>query len=590
MAVQTNVTDFENFLRSFIVTQIKKKYPDVDASQNSSFDDLFIKPMIETIAPIVNLVNKIELMYSLESAEYMSEEDLDSIGVYNYGIPRNQGAKATTTVVFSFNRISETEDTIIPLGVVVETSEGLQFKTTTRKIYSYEEMLSYYNPSTLTYDVESEVEAASAGVEYNVPENQITTCSTNFNNFLTSVTNTVEVTNGVDKESNLDYAKRLQQYYVTRNSNTVPGYIATIKEVTPEVQDVKVVGKGDSEMIRDKVTVVIDENTTDNINIGGKTDIYIKGSNLTNLSASTTINSGKLKLSELHENINIATVSCVNLTEPEKTVIFSVSNVESDCFVTIDNATNQSYSSNVVSLIRVSYEDTQGKSIINEFNVGISSVDLQVPFKDLISVVNADDSEISYDNSHYDIIRTDIFGNIIDSTSPFYMSTQEYVTVKFKNMDGTVNGTIVSISYNVSDTLTKLKTYFEDEQNRIITTDLLIKEARPIYLNIHVAVKTSNGNALSETESLAIINSITQIVNGLLIGQPVRESDILGNLYKDQSVITFLGFVKLPFEAFYVPANQNDPVVDTRTGTLIEVGSTEYVVVNKVIVSEFTQA
>lgn len=582
-----NVSDFENFIRSYMSNQIKLKYPEIDTSLNSSFDDLYIKPNAQIFAPIINLVNNIELMSSLENPGDISEEDMDKIGVNNYGIERSTGSKATTTETFSFNRISEGTDTIIPEGVVVETLDGLQFKTTAKKSYTPAEMVAHYNPSTLTYDIDVDIEAFYTGKEYNVPEHQITLCTTKFNNFLTSVTNKKEVKNGVDKESNIDYADRLKKYYTTRYLGTRPGYEARIKEVSPEVQDVKVIGKDDPEMVRDKVTVKVNESETKEINIGGKVDIYIRGSNSTNLTAPIKFLSGKLRLSTLYENIDISTVTCVNLEDSSKTVVFITQNEKNDCFLLIDNTGEQSYNPRVINTIRVSYTNKLTNTpVSDEFSVGATEVALETPFRNIISVVNSDDSSVAYNSSYYDIVRTSIFGDSVDEASPYYLSTQEMATVRFKNMDEIENGTTAEITYAVNETLADLRSHFEEENNRVITTDLLIKEAEPIYINMHIKVHTIRSQTLTDTEITTISNSVSRFLNKMKIGESVRESDIIGDLYKDQSIVTFVNFVELPFTAFYVPESQAAPIEDIRTGTSINIKSTQYAVLNKIIITQ----
>ena len=81
-----NVLDFENFIRQFMSEQIKKTQPDMDTGENSSFDDIFVKPMVAIVQQIMQSVSLIEYRTNLKYADMLTDDQLNDIGVNNYAV------------------------------------------------------------------------------------------------------------------------------------------------------------------------------------------------------------------------------------------------------------------------------------------------------------------------------------------------------------------------------------------------------------------------------------------------------------------------------------------------------------------------
>jgi len=258
MADVFNIFNSENFTREYIKKVINDSNKDVDTSDGSAFDDLFITPLVPIVERLVSTLSSIELKSNLKNASLMSEEELDEIGVNNYFIQRQAGSKAQGTAIFVFGRIQDDTSIVIPQGtVLVDDSETYRFVTSVRTILTHDDLISYYSSDTNDYRVPVPITATNEGSGYNLGENKITKCLTHFSSLLTSVTNPISTTGGEDRETNTEYAERIARFYSSQHLGTAQGYLQDVLENT-NIQTAKIVGKGDPLMTRDRINVMSD--------------------------------------------------------------------------------------------------------------------------------------------------------------------------------------------------------------------------------------------------------------------------------------------------------------------------------------------
>lgn len=299
MAGTFNAMDLEQFIREYMKEYIKKSQPDMDVSENSAFDDIFIKPMISIMKPIFPILANTELKSNLKFAKYLTDEEIEDIGVNNYAVYRDTGTAASTLQTFGFSRVPERGITI-PQGVIVSTQSGLMYTTSHSTTYSKTEMQKNFNSATQTYDIISSVRSNGIGEMYNVGENMINICQTTFSEYLVYTTNKSAVTNGSDNESIDSYISKCLTYYVNQHLGTRPGYRRDLMQKAKQLSDIKVIGYLDKGMERDTIEVVekdVNNKTvfgeptqyegddekyryalTKTKHIGGCVDIYIRGS------------------------------------------------------------------------------------------------------------------------------------------------------------------------------------------------------------------------------------------------------------------------------------------------------------------------
>ncbi|MCX8074109.1 MAG: baseplate J/gp47 family protein [Clostridia bacterium] len=567
-----DITNIDTLIRGYITSTLQKKYPMIDTSENSPYDDLFIKPMIELLKPLIEKLNRMEIKSNLNNAEYMTVEELDEIGTGNYLLPRHEGTPATTTLTLTFTNINLNDELFslkVPAGTLFTTSSGLQYQNKMDINITVDDLKKNYNKSKMIYEIDIPVESVGIGSKYNVGANEINTCLTPFTTALVGVTNKAPLTDGKDQEDNISYANRIREYYISRQLGTKPGYINFIKESFPEVKDVFVVGYGDKYMERDLLKIWDDETQTVQLkHVGGKVDIYIRGSNFSQMTATLKSNSNLIILpinyDDLYEHNNIkSNFTVYNLTDESKTPeILIVEKVGDDEYdgkysgkvkIILDNDNNKSFNKNIVNDIKIVYTYVKdGAKITDEqrINIGLTKVQLATPIKGINRIDIADNTIKNIDDK-YDLIQTGIIG-----------TTDEHSEIVMKNIDDVPNGSEIEIQYTVNETLRLLGKTFNQDEFRIITTDILCREAMPVPVNIQFRVKLTNNRYFDDEIKSKLQASINSFFNTYSLGSEIRESDIVSWIYNDVVIKDYIQYIALPFDVFYIPSDINEEIPD----------------------------
>lgn len=568
---QINVLDLKEMLRSFITNEFRKNHGLVDASEESPVSNLIINPLVDVFAPFLSLMSEIESSSDLTRANEMSVDQLNRIGLGNYFVERHNGDQAEATVTLSFTNLPLDQSLLIPLGLEFKTSGGLIFRTTTSHSFTSLEVKSKYNPYYLTYDIDVPVRAIESGSKYNVPEGQINTISTNFNKHLQVIRNRTAAVGGADEESNVEYAERIKSSYLARNIGTSMGYKSYLFNSHPEIEDIYISGYRDKYMVRDVSLIKNPSTGRETIeHMGGKVDIYIKGFSYGTRYVNVLLNSNNLKLSQPSSTIvlenDMPKVTITNRRDSTKNLTISVLNCllkDGYYHIILDNTDGKSFDPDHVSEISISYGYKQGTDELTQtdvFNVGINEFDIDSPAKDLsyIKIVK-DESYISDVNSKATITKGGVLG-----------TTGEIASMTISNLDDLPSGTEVEVAYTVNETLMQIRELINRESFRIVTSDVIAKEATPVFINMALNVKLHPGETFNETKKSIISASIYEFFGNLNLGSGVQESDIVGWLYKNQSVTRFLDYIDSPFKSFYLAS---DPaaslVMGKRDGEVI---------------------
>lgn len=601
-----DISSLDSMLRGYIVTTIKEYYPDMDTSENSVFDDLFIKPLIEVVKPFVDELSRLELKSNLKNLELLTDEEIDEIGENNYFISRRQGVQATTMLTLSFYNLNLLDSSFqikIPSGCTFETASGLQFQTQEMIILNKEDVQEKYNRTSLVYEIDIPVIARNVGVDYNVKAGEITNCKTFINNNLLSVINNYDVTNGKDKESNIDYINRIKDFYLSRQLGTSHGYKNFVMEQLNEVTDVYVSGYKDKYMQRDIFKVIdINDEQVDK-HIGGMVDLYLKGCLYSEIKQTVTLNNDFIILacrkeqlckhgtSELVTDSNLTeAITIQNLTHPELTPIFkNVSNISAGDFETsefngytkleIDNTDSASYVDGETNemYMTYSYIDNSDNIVSQDlfFTLGLTQIQVQGPMTSFIGIKDINNKSIS--NSNVIITKEGLEGTTDEI---------DILTFNHSSFSGYYNGCTLTISYMVNETLMKLGDILNTEKNRIVTASVIGKEAKAVPVNVSFKVKVSNKYANIDRSIIQnkLKSSIMNYFNRYKLGDQVEESDLVGWLYTDTSVNDIINYVALPFDVFYIPQNASEDIPTDGTQKpedgILAIEGIEYPVLN----------
>ena len=568
---QINVLDLKEMLRSYITNEFRKNHALVDASPESPVANLVINPLVDIFTPFLALISEVENSNDLTKANEMSADQLNRIGFGNYFVERHDGDAAEATVTISFTNLPLDRDLVIPLNTEFQTSNGLKFQTISNNVFTPLELKSKYSPYYLTYDVDVAVRAAAFGSQYNVAEGQINTLTTKFNKNIQVVKNRTPATGGSDEESNVDYAARIRDSYLARNIGTNMGYKSYLFNTFSEVEDIYVSGYRDKYMIRDVALLKNPATGRETMeHMGGKVDLYIKGFTYGTRYMNTLLNNNNLKLSQPASTIVmdglVPAVTLTNRRDSTKNLAIAVSNYvlkDGYYYLTLDNTGDKSFDPLYVSEIAVSYSYRQGTDELTQtdvFSVGINKFDIDSPAKEIsyIKIVK-EETFIPDAQSKATITRGGVLG-----------TTGETASMTIAGLEDLPAGTEIEVAYTVNETLMNIRNLLNRESFRIVTSDVIAREATPVFINMALNIKMNSGETFNETKKSIMSAAVYEFFNNLNLGSGVQESDIVGWLYKNANVMKFLDYIDSPFKSFYITKDPSESVVlGKRDGEMI---------------------
>lgn len=274
-----------------MIDRLRISQPNLDTKIGSVSRDLFIDIQADELQKIYGLISLISEKQSFATA---TGRDLDLIA-RNFGISRNSGSLASGIIVFTTSSLNN--DITIPEGTEVSTRSGVSFRTIGSYVMSPSQRNTYAsNASRLRsslnkagisdiYAIEVPIQATSRGSASNISSFQI---SQNDGPLDLNAINTQATSGGVNAESDSTFRARIFSLFNGSNTGTSIGF-RNAAIGTNGVVDALVVEPGSSLMLRDGSEVIKsgDGNlSVVNSGTGGKVDIYILGSKLTQITES----------------------------------------------------------------------------------------------------------------------------------------------------------------------------------------------------------------------------------------------------------------------------------------------------------------
>lgn len=330
------LTDFEESIKTYMRLKIAEEYPELFTESGTVISDLFINPMVSVLKPVMNKLNRVDLTQDLTNADLMTTEELDRIGYNNYGIPRMGGVKASNYVYVEMAGqyvSSSEEDEINPviIGPITasRSSDGLRYSSNTTTLIKISDKTAigisgtvvpgyaadYLNPVTLNYEFPVFVEAEAEGATYNASAGDINVLITNYPLLTGTIFNTQPFSNGISSESNAAYADRIKSGFASRQLGSDNGYRYYVKNTFKDATDALVVGYKDTLMQRDKI-IVRSNGVFNELHIGGKVDIYVKGETYDTISQSTYVSSDTIRVSN-PPLLSDVYIKVTNITNPD---------------------------------------------------------------------------------------------------------------------------------------------------------------------------------------------------------------------------------------------------------------------------------
>ena len=110
------------------------------------------------------------------------------------------------------------------------------------------------------------------------------------------------------------------------------------------------------------------------------------------------------------------------------------------------------------------------------------------------------------------------------------------------------------------------------KENRIITTDTLVRPADIKYVNMKIRVKPDEGHSLTEVLNDRIYKIVSDHIASLQLGETLDESNLISDLYAGSETIKdYVDYIELPFKSFYAikESELNDEVIEGERGDFL---------------------
>lgn len=189
----------------------------------------------------------------------------------SFGVAR-QGTRSAVVNQTFFTSTRPVKDLTVAQGAIVSSSTNSsapRFIAQGAVVLSASNAAAYYNPDTRRYEIQVQMVADTPGGQGNVPAGAIDTVTSGASGLVTI--NEFASDFGRDVQENLGLAEDGQRSLSSLDTGTEGGY-ERIAFGTPGVLDAYIVKSGDPQMMRDYDDVR-------GKHIGGKVDIYVKGTN-----------------------------------------------------------------------------------------------------------------------------------------------------------------------------------------------------------------------------------------------------------------------------------------------------------------------
>ncbi|MGL5716703.1 MAG: hypothetical protein ACRCX2_27055, partial [Paraclostridium sp.] len=339
--------------------------------------------------------------------------------------------------------------------------------------------------------------------------------------------------------------------------------------------------------------------------------------------ATVTLNSNLFILNCKYDNFvvgsdNSPLVKVYNLTDTTKSPVIKVLEPVAEDYMdgkyidqtmlVIDNSNEQSFDSSIENSIKIVYtmleEDSGGggddggtggntgggngyfdgdvkttpKNITEErfFTVGKTGIELKAPVSSINSISVLDtNQELSNMRDRYILEQSGEIG-----------SSDEIAVIEIVNCDDYPNGEDLAIEYIANTTISDVSFSLNEDYNRIITADILVKKAEQIPVNVQFSVKMTNKYKLADIEYIKskIKSSVVDFFDNYKMGDNVEQSDLVGWLYADKNVNDAIQYISLPFDVFYIPQNIDEDIPDDGTQVVpdgvLDIDAIQYPILN----------
>ena len=254
----------------FAVEYIQPLYPDLDLREGTGLRDSSIRANATLLALLRKGLEYYFTVNSLDNATNQTPEQTVDKLMSNFFTSRKEGTTSVIRARLYFT--IQKQVNITPSLFFSTNNESFFFPSENYAIASGN--LNYDGTRQLYY-TDIDLESEGSGEEYNISSGQLLYFS-NFDPFFVSAEVLYLKEKSIPRENNIEFINRTRSAISTRNLINEPSISGRIQESFNLFSSITSVGMGETEMLRDLVTVRTgNPPTSAKVHVGGKVDVYV---------------------------------------------------------------------------------------------------------------------------------------------------------------------------------------------------------------------------------------------------------------------------------------------------------------------------
>lgn len=516
-------------IEDFLVTKLQERFPDFDLREGTAFRDMLIKPLVVLMQPYRDQVNVLKRNQSLQNFEMMLQDEMDALTA-NLFVARRSGTKSQGSIRIYLN---EPIPIAISTDVEFQTSDGKIFYATEEFAFTAEEV--NLNIEGLFYFVDITAEAEDVGSEYNIDAHSIVFVAGGPDTIV-KVDNLNAFALGVDVEDNATLYQRTKDSIAVRDLVTKRSISSVLLETFTTLREVAVAGYGDPEMNRDVISVIMELLTLFEDASSGA---------ITSGTIFTDTTQNFYDMGVMPGHILIIKDS-PNAGEYRITSVLSANSFEIESAVT--NRTGIQYGIDGVArwedyhiggkvdiyLDSTKLEEKQvvlapawEENPVQDTDPGNyeNAIAFVMPMVGVVKIIEID--PITREQIGTPLVEgTDYVIESLDEKLRY--SVEEVVQMRLLQTNpGDPRyfiGSTLQFDYYADEMVSEVQTFVNNELNRVVTCDTLVRRCLPTFVDITLDYK----GGITE-EDLADV--ISEFVDGLSIGAELQVSDLIATVY-----------------------------------------------------------
>ena len=242
-------------IKNKIRQRIKEYDSTIDTRPGSVVSDILIEPLSILLEDYESASDSIAEQVTFTNLSDIPAANLDAIGL-RYLLTRRQGSYAIGEIYFYFK---EPKSAVVSKGTIIN-SNGLSYRVV--RDFSITKVQMQSDLSDYPYYKMGPIEIISVepGINYNLPVNSNFTIEDSLRISPAKIVNTEPFVAGEDSESNEQFFNRIIDAVHANSLASPKGIISLIKNYSPLIYDIEVVGANNPLMYRDIIYNVSDLN------------------------------------------------------------------------------------------------------------------------------------------------------------------------------------------------------------------------------------------------------------------------------------------------------------------------------------------